>query len=269
MFIPRPLRLEYEKAWYHVMNRGAAYQEIFKTNKHRQLFLDLLEDASSLFGIRIHAYCLMNNHYHLLVNTPRGNLSQAMRNINGLYTQRFNRLVKRDGPLFRGRYKAIVVDHDSYLLQVSRYIHLNPVEAKLSENPYHYRWSSFQYYFQNENKPAWLQIDKILSMVSNRNKREKYALYVIDINRLCANFFDITENELCFGRRGIKNDFRKMGMYACRMWGSEKLSKIAESYHCNSHGNVANAVTDIKKRLLSDRKLAMKLRELRIVILGE
>jgi putative transposase len=131
--MPRPLRLEYENAWYHVMNRGAARQDIYKNDQHRLLFLNLLKEASLYYNIEIHAYCLMDNHYHLLIHTPRGNLSQAMRHINGLYTQVFNRSEKIDGSLFRGRYKAILVEEDSYLLQVSRYIHLNPVTAGLTQ----------------------------------------------------------------------------------------------------------------------------------------
>jgi len=319
--MPRPLRLEYQDAWYHVMNRGAGYQEIFKTKKHREMFLDLLSDASSLFGIKIHAYCLMDNHYHLLINTPRANLAQAMRNINGLYTQRFNRSVKRDGPLFRGRYKAIVVDRDAYLLQVSRYIHLNPVVAKLRKLPDHYQWSSCQYYHPKKDKPTWLQIDAILSMISNQNKSAGYAVYlkegldpqtklfykkentpaifgskkfkdkllhelndykiqshkadynrtrelpsVSHINRSCAIFFKISEDELCYGKRGVKNDFRKIGMYACRIWSSEKLSKIATVYHCNSHGNIANAVTEIKQRLLKEKNLSVTLQKLKAFV---
>lgn len=98
--------------------------------QHRTLFLEILSSATELFDIEIHAYCLMDNHHHLLIKTPRGNLSKAMRHINGLYTQRYNRLIKKDGPLFRGRYKALIVEKDAYLLQVSRYIHLNPVVAK-------------------------------------------------------------------------------------------------------------------------------------------
>src|ERR1700722_14362351 len=101
--MPRPLRLEYEDAWYHVMNRGAGRKDIFKTDEHRNIFLDLLGQANKLFGAEFHAYCLMDNHYHLLIKTPRANLSRIMRHINGIYTQKFNQLLSRDGQLFRGR----------------------------------------------------------------------------------------------------------------------------------------------------------------------
>lgn len=113
--MPRPQRIEYPGAWYHVMNRGAGRRVIFRTNVQRQGFLELLGELSEIYGIAVHAYCLMGNHYHLLIHTPRGNLSAAMRHLNSVYTQRFNRSIGTDGPLFRGRYKAVVVEADAYL----------------------------------------------------------------------------------------------------------------------------------------------------------
>src|SRR3990167_7924037 len=110
--MPRPLRIEYEHAWYHVMNRGAHRQTIFTSNSHRDLFLSLLEEVTSQYQVEIHAYCLMDNHYHLLIRTPLANLSRCMRHLNGVYVQHYNRSTKSDGPLFRGRYKAILVEED-------------------------------------------------------------------------------------------------------------------------------------------------------------
>ncbi|MBL1260698.1 MAG: transposase [Thiotrichaceae bacterium] len=109
----RPLRIEYENAFYHVMNRGRGRQGIYTADEYYHAFLKCLKEAHQLFGLEIHAYCLMGNHYHLLVKTPWGNLSRAMRHINGVYTQRHNRLKKTNGSLFRGRYKAILVDEHS------------------------------------------------------------------------------------------------------------------------------------------------------------
>jgi putative transposase len=127
----RPLRIEYPGAWYHVMNRGASRQKIFHNFNDFQLFLDLLSETSVRYQIQIHTYCLMSNHYHLLIHTPYANLGKAMRHLDGLYTVRHNRSFGKDGPLFRGRYKAILIEADNYLLHLSRYIHLNPVEAKI------------------------------------------------------------------------------------------------------------------------------------------
>ena len=116
----RPLRIQYPDAWYHLMNRGRRREEIY-TDKHDYMgFIELLQEATEMFNVCISAYCLMPNHYHLLIQTPDANLSRCMRHINGVYTQRFNRRHGHDGPLFRGRYKSILIDQDSYLLELIR-----------------------------------------------------------------------------------------------------------------------------------------------------
>ena len=105
-----PLRIEFPNAYYHVMNRGSAYQNIFSDSTDREVFLDLLNECHLMWGMKALAYCLMDNHYHLFIQTPEANLSRIMRHLDGLYIQRYNRKQRRDGPLFRGRYRAIVVD---------------------------------------------------------------------------------------------------------------------------------------------------------------
>lgn len=178
--MPRPLRISYPGAWYHVMNRGLGYKNIYDNDEHRNIFLDLLSETWNQFGLEIHGYCLMDNHYHLLVHTPHGNLSRAMRHINGIYTQHYNRSKKIDGPLFRGRYKAILIEGDNYLLQVSRYIHLNPFEANITKNLELYHWSSYKNYISLEACPNWLKTEKILSIISNRKSVNKYRNFVMD-----------------------------------------------------------------------------------------
>lgn len=172
----RPLRIEYPGAWYHVMNRGARHQDIFFNDTHRTLFLELLRELFEDYGIETHAYCLMDNHYHLLLHTPFGNLSRGIRHLNGVYTQRFNRLEGFDGALFRGRYKAIVVDADNHLQQVSRYIHRNPLEANMIEDLESYAWSSYPAYLRRTKKPNWLAISTVLSYFGRRSAR--YQTYV-------------------------------------------------------------------------------------------
>jgi len=152
----RPLRIEYKGAWYHVMNRGLARQPIFYNDTSRKLFLELLNEIHHRYSVEIHAYCLMGNHYHLFVRTPLGNLSRAMRHLNGVSTQRFNKLQMRDGPLFRGRYKSILVEADTYFLRLSRYIHLNPVVGNIVDTAEAYPWSSYSAYVQGGNKPLYL-----------------------------------------------------------------------------------------------------------------
>ena len=142
----RPLRIQYPGAWYHVMNRGGARRTIFEELTHYRLFLDVVAAARETYSVSVHAYCLMSNHYHLLVRTPLGNLAKCMRHVDGVFTQRINRLVGADGALFRGRYRSILIEADVYLLNVSRYIHLNPVAAKLAVQPQDYPWSSYRAY---------------------------------------------------------------------------------------------------------------------------
>jgi REP-associated tyrosine transposase len=159
----RPLRIEYPGAYYHVMNRGLSRRHIFLEDNGRQSFLDLLGDLSGLWKIEIHAYCLLDNHYHLLVSTPQDGLARAMRHLDGVYTQKFNRVHHRDGPLFRGRYKAILIDAEEYFLAVVRYIHNNPLVAGVVTDIDRYRWSSHSGYLNKKQCPQWLDTRSVLS----------------------------------------------------------------------------------------------------------
>ena len=114
----RPLRIQYPGAVYHVMNRGVSRQRVFLGRGDYEAFIKTVSEIHDRWGVEVFAYCLMGNHYHLCLRTPEGNLSRVMRHLDGIYTQRCNRLHRRDGALFRGRYKAIVVDKDTYLAQV-------------------------------------------------------------------------------------------------------------------------------------------------------
>ena len=157
----RPLRIQYPGAWYHVMNRGASGQRIFLDENDRKDFLNLLGETSEMFNIQIHAYCLLDNHYHLVIHIPQGNISRSMRHLNGIYTQRFNRKHRRDGSIFRGRFKAILIDADSYLLEVVRYIHLNPVRANIVKTPEQYVWSSHNAYLEKQPSLSLLVRDEV------------------------------------------------------------------------------------------------------------
>ena len=139
----RPLRLEFAGALYHVTSRGNEKKPIYLNDSDFESFLALLAEVCHRFNWVIHAYCLMTNHYHILVETPDANLSRGMRHLNGVYTQRFNGKHNRVGHLFQGRYKAILVDKDRYFLQLSRYVVLNPVRAHMVDKPEDWRWSSY------------------------------------------------------------------------------------------------------------------------------
>ncbi len=148
------------------MNRGRRREKIFLSHNDHEAFLKVLQETTEGWNLRISAYCLMPNHYHLLVQTPKGNLSRCMRHINGVYTQRFNRRHKTDGPLFRGRYKAVLISADSYLLEVLRYIHRNPLRAGLAKALEDFAWSSHPGYLSKAKKWEWLHKNFILSMFS-------------------------------------------------------------------------------------------------------
>ena len=164
----RKLRVEYPGAIYHVINRGDRREAIFRDEADRKLFMSTLEEACGKTGWQVHALCLMGNHFHLVVETPRGNLVAGMKWFLGTYTGRFNRRHKLFGHLFSGRYKALIVDGSGsgYLKTVCDYVHLNPVRAKLlrSEQPLRaYRWSSWPLYLKKpRQRPGWLRVDRLL-----------------------------------------------------------------------------------------------------------
>ena len=139
----RPLRLEIAGGLYHVTSRGDRREDIFLDDTDRELWLTTLTQCCERFNWAIHAWCQMSNHYHLLIETPEANLSAGMRQLNGVYTQLVNRRHQRVGHVFQGRYKAILVDRDSYLLELSRYVVLNPVRAKMVKHVRQWKWSSY------------------------------------------------------------------------------------------------------------------------------
>ena len=172
----RPLRIQFSGAVYHVMNRGIARQATFLDEQDHQSFLSTLSEAHRLWAIEVFSYCLMKNHYHVCLVTPRGNLSRVMRHVDGLYTQRFNRYHRRDGALFRGRYKAILVDKDEYLAQVVRYIHLNPITAGVAQQPEQYRWSSHFHYLKPKGAPKWLNTQEVLEELGASQSFHEFVL---------------------------------------------------------------------------------------------
>jgi len=159
----RPLRIEYEGAVYHVTSRGNAKSDIYLDDEDRVLFLDVLQYVVERFGWKCHAYCLMGNHYHLMIETPQPNLSRGMGQLNGMFTQRFNRRHSRVGHVFQGRFKSIIVDKNAYLLELSRYIVRNPVAADMVKSVGDWQWSSYQATSGMTKAPSFLHIDWLLS----------------------------------------------------------------------------------------------------------
>ena len=170
----RPLRIEYPGAVYHITARGNAYQDIFLDDTDREKFLEVLDQTIERFNWLCHAYCLMTNHYHLLIETVDPTLSRGMRHLNGVYTQAFNRRHERGGHLFQGRYKAILVEKEAYLLELARYIVLNPVRAKMVNSPEEWEWSSYRAMAGLNEAPPFLTVDWILSQFSDDREKAQH-----------------------------------------------------------------------------------------------
>ena len=168
----RPLRLEFPGALYHITSRGDRREAIYENPNDMAMFIELLGEVCERYNWVIYAYCLMTNHYHLLVETPEANLSKGMRQLNGVYTKRFNVAHKRVGHVFQGRYKAIFVQAESYLLELCRYIVLNPVRAGMVSDVADWRWSSYEQTvdINRLNDFKWLSIDTVLSRFGETKK---------------------------------------------------------------------------------------------------
>jgi len=177
--MPRRLRVDHEGAWQHVINRGIDHARIFDDVAAR-IFLFELRGASSRHCIEVHGYCILPNHYHLLLHTPEAGLSTAMQGLSSRFTQAVNRYRERDGPLFKGRFRSIAIKDDAHLVKVSQYIHLNPVEAGLVSAPEHWPWSSAAAYLGLAPKPEWLHVVALLEMFGATNPESAYAQYLRD-----------------------------------------------------------------------------------------
>ena len=158
----RPLRIEFAGGLYHVTSRGDRREDIYLCDEDRQAWLDIIGSTCERFNWICHAYCLMTNHYHVVVETVEGNLAKGMRQLNGVYTQYVNRAHERVGHVFQGRYKAFLVEKEAYLLELARYVVLNPVRAGMVAKPEDWPWSSYRSTMGMESAPPWLAADSLL-----------------------------------------------------------------------------------------------------------
>ena len=198
----RQLRIEFPGAFYHVTSRGNEKGPVFRTDGDREKFLDYLHSAFKRFRVIILVYCCMENHFHLFLQTPGGNLSKIMHFINSAYTAYFNKIHERAGHLFQGRYKAILVDADDYAQELSRYIHLNPVRAKITELPEQYQWSSYREYIGLREPPVWLNTEFVLRYFGSTEDKasSQYAVFVrAALKKPAKNPFEIVGNSNILG----------------------------------------------------------------------
>ena len=260
-FMSRPLRIQYPNAWYHVMSKGRRGDIVFLEEKDYLDFINLLKEVSDMWKVRIGAYCLMSNHYHLLIQTPDANLSRCMRHINGVYTQRFNRYHNCDGQLFRGRYKSILVGGDSYLLELVRYIHRNPLRGGLVNKLDRYRWSSHRAFLSSSKKWDWLYKEYFLSLFSG-NKSKRRVAYLNFVSKVDAEkierIFSLKKLPSVLGSEGfidwVKKKYYKVKVHEeipeSRMLapGVEKIKNMV----CNSYRIDVDDLIMIKRGIANE-----------------
>lgn len=197
----RPLRLEYAGALWHVTTRGNERRDIFREDADRPEFLAILGRTVTLFRWRLHGYVLMGNHYHLLVETPEPTLSRGMRQLNGLYTQGFNRRHRRVGHLFQGRFRAILVEKDAHLLELARYLVLNPVRAGLTKSAAAWAWSSYRATAGIEKAPPWLETRATLESFGAVGSRaiQKFRTFVAEGRGCAYDPWKLVEGQIYLG----------------------------------------------------------------------
>lgn len=207
----RPLRIEYDGALYHITSRGNERNLIYREEEDYNKFLEILSELPQRYSILIHGYVLMGNHYHLLIETPKANITTVMHYLNTKYTVYFNRKYKRDGHLFQGRYKGILIDKERYLLSVSRYIHLNPVRAKFVDRPEKYKWSSYPAYIEDIKSKKWLTCDWVLRQYSEdlAEARKLYKSFVDQGLNSVENPFNSLKGGFILGNEDFINVIKK------------------------------------------------------------
>jgi len=243
----RPQRLEYPGAIYHVTSRGNEFKKIFLDSEDREFFLSTLSRVAKRFSWICHAYCLMNNHYHVVVETLDGKLSIGMRQLNGIYTQNFNRRHGLVGPAMQGRFKAILVERDTYLLEMCRHVVLNPVRTRTVRHPAEYPWSSFQSTCGFLPKPDFLSTEWILRQFGKQKKRAEklFHEYVMTGIGRPSPWAELRRQILLGGEQfvetmtGLLNDASKIRDFQLRERRAKRPSlsrlfaKVADKAHRN------------------------------------
>jgi REP-associated tyrosine transposase len=249
----RPLRIEYDGALYHLTSRGNDRKAIFRDNSDRELFLNTLARVTERYHWICHGYCLMNNHYHLVIETPDGNLSKGMRQLNGVYTQAFNQRHHRVGHIFQGRFKAILVQKDSHFLEVCRYVVLNPVRAKAVSHPRQWKWSSYRATTGTVPAHVCLTVDEILSHFGQRkaSAQQWYGEFVqagID----SASIWENLEAQSLLGVEGFAEGLRPL------VRGKQQVREIPKGQRFVGRPSLKRVFSDSSRGKVSRDTLIVK-----------
>ncbi|MCF6211301.1 MAG: transposase [Gammaproteobacteria bacterium] len=252
----RPLRLEFAGALYHVTSRGDRQEDIYLDDGDRVAWIEVLATVCERFNWVVHAYCEMSNHYHLLVETVDGNLSRGMRQLNGHYTQRFNRKYKIAGHLFQGRYKAYLIQKENYLLELTRYVVLNPVRAGMVDQSEDWPWSSYRAVAGMCESPQWLDTDWLLNQFGKRRKRaiEGYRKFVMEGTAIPSPLKDVRHQLLLgddafveqYGTQKTTEDVREVSKAHRRALAlplAEYQNRYGERQEAMAHAYLSGAYT--------------------------
>jgi len=246
----RPLRIEYEEAVYHVTSRGNARDNIFSDGHDKEKFLEELDSVIKRYNWLCHAYCLMDNHYHLLIETPDANLSIGMRHLNGVYTQLYNRRHKRPGHIFQGRYKAILIQKENYLLELCRYVALNPVRAKIVKKPEDWKWSSYLATGGLRKTPEYLTIDWVLGQFGSKRQaaQKRYKKFVMEGISKESPWREI-RGQIILGGEGFVEKFKDL------LADKEKIKEIPRHQRYMGRPSLADIFKQEKTKGERNRKI--------------
>lgn len=235
----RPKRIQYKGACYHVSNKTHNNRMLASEDRYKEMFVELLSELHELFEAEIHAWCITDDCYHLLVTTPLANLSKIMRHLNGVYTQKLNRIENTHGTLFKGRYKCVLIDPSSYLLHVSKRIHLTPQEYKLADDLSDYFWSSYQSYVGLCEKPKWLCLDKALRMLDKYGG--KYDAFMQSLeDDFVKNFYLKKRLKSIMGNKDFKKDIEKLQVADKSKTDQSKITDILSKRICKEVSEILN-----------------------------
>jgi putative transposase len=269
----RPIRINFQGAYYHVINRGRGRTNIFRDDRDRKTFLQLLGECHDQYQVPVIAYCLMSNHYHLLLCTPHANLPTFMRQLNGVYTQLFNRRNRTDGSLFRGRYKAIVVQEELYLLSVIRYIHLNPKKAGIVKDLKDFVWSSHRTYVKSEKPQRWLNYKNWINQEWTGGKRgvRGYELFMKkDNDQEIEDFYNAKKIKAILGKVDYQDHLAQSYIDSKRFYNREipqerkiqqkRLAQRVEALVCQKYAIKDKGLREARRGEDNEaRKVAMRL----------